>query len=144
MITMSEAQHQELIRDLDGALSCHVEGRLGVTSRLVEIRGKLDKMAENTQRGRPLLLADFRNAVNALGHIDLDQMQALGFFTGARNADARKGTDEMIATGAWTRWTSFRNDPIKWLLHADDETQQKVWALVRVISEQPPGQPKEG
>ena len=137
MITITESEHQELVRAMDRVIARHVEARGEVLADLAIIRLDLGKMTEATQRGRPLLLADFRNAVNALGHIDLDQMQAIGFFVAAtitanHPSDTPHATTmtAVIATEAQARWKAFRADPITWLMQRDDETQQKVWALV--------------
>lgn len=74
---------------------------------------------------RPIGMQTFIRIVREFRFLDLDAMQAAGFFAGAKYASS-----EPVEAHAWREWTKFRHDPIDWFLRRDDETQRKLWTMV--------------
>jgi hypothetical protein len=59
-------------------------------------------------------MADFHNLLRILVSLDWDDLSAAG----------------IIARDDVKAWNSFRNDPFRWFIRADDETARKLWTLI--------------
>lgn len=59
-------------------------------------------------------MADFHNMLRILVSLDLHDLVAGGVI----------GRDDLNA------WNSFRTDPFRWFIRADDETARKLWTLI--------------
>ena len=79
-------------------------------------------MTDELPRSRVLLsLPSLSNAIRALHCIDLDVCQQAGLFQ-----------DD-------NRWPQFRDDPVRFFLHSDDATQEKLWSIVLERTSPQPG-----
>lgn len=85
----------------------------------------LESARETYREGRQIGMQAFIRVVREFRFLDLDVMQAAGFFAGAKHASS-----DAVAAHAWREWTKFRHDPIDWFLRRDDDTQRKLWTLV--------------
>ena len=61
-----------------------------------------------------ITLRQFSAALAALFGIDRDELEAAG----------------VLRAGEEAAWASFRADPPRWLLSADDERRRRVWGIV--------------
>ncbi len=59
-------------------------------------------------------LRDFHNRLRILIGIDRDELVAAG----------------VIPQGDHNSWGTFRRDPLRWLIRADDATAEKLWTLI--------------
>lgn len=85
----------------------------------------LESARETYREGQKVGLQGFIRIVREFYFLDIDAMQAAGFFVGAKHA-----SKDYAEAHAWREWTKFRHDPLNWLLRRDDETQRKLWTLV--------------
>lgn len=61
-------------------------------------------------------LREFHNGLRILMNIDFSDMVQGGVLTDDADGDAE--------------WGDFRNNPWKWMIHADDDQAAKLWALM--------------
>ena len=69
--------------------------------------------------------AEFRNALCILRSIDLYELQTIGLWT-----DADKTAQSREAGRDWDRWEHFRDAPYEYFISIDDETSDKIWAVI--------------
>jgi len=74
-----------------------------------------------------LTFAHFHNALRIMRSIDLDELQAVGIFRGAKQ---KPDADNPGAAFTWAAWCSFRDDPYSYFIRCDDETAQKIWQII--------------
>ena len=59
-------------------------------------------------------MADFHNMLRIMVSLDLPDLTAAG----------------VIARNDLKAWNSFRTDPFRWFIRADDETARKLWTVI--------------
>ena len=58
---------------------------------------------------------DFHNALRILTSIDRDELERAG----------------VIKKDDHNAWATFRRDPFRWAIRADDDTYMKLWAIIK-------------
>jgi hypothetical protein len=76
----------------------------------------------------PMNKAEFHNALRILWSIDLFELQGVGLWV---------DPDPL----AMKRWESFRDNPYDFFIRCDDETADKIWAIIQRRSEKKPPAP---
>lgn len=61
-----------------------------------------------------MTMAEFHNALRIMLSLDLDELAAAGVIAG----------DDLKA------WRSFRTDPFRWFVRADDDTARKLFTMI--------------
>jgi hypothetical protein len=117
---LTAEQHQGLIGQIDEMIRDTVGAKDRRIAALAQLRVEVDTYAKST-RELPLRLADFLEAVNILRSLDLPDLQAAGLFTDT----TKQNRDKTIS-----RWGAFRDDPIGFLIRADERIRSIIWTLV--------------
>jgi hypothetical protein len=59
-------------------------------------------------------MADFHNMLRIMTSLDAHDLEAAG----------------VIQRGDHNAWGTFRRDPFRWFIRADDETARKLWTVI--------------
>lgn len=62
-----------------------------------------------------MTLSEFHNALRILTSIDMHELEAA----------------KIIGVGDINAWGTFRRDPFRWFVRADDKTAEKLFALIQ-------------
>jgi len=62
-----------------------------------------------------MTLTEFHNALRVLTSIDADELEHAG----------------VIKVNDHNAWGTFRRDPFRWFIRADDATAAKLWEIVK-------------